>query len=283
MSSGVQATRLSRRTFIGISMCIAPLAACRRVETPRVTPVPVRIRIAIDSATAPLMRALAQAYQTRQPECEFSFERGIGQSVHAAVKSGVADIAASAELYADSTAPLWYTDLATDGVALIVNTANTVNDLALAQLRDIFAGFRNEWSYFGAQGAGSIQVVVREASEPTRLVFDRAVMGDIASTSSAVVMPTDETALNYVALNPGAIAYLPGGFVATSAPPSIKLLTLEGQPLRAETLATGRYPLFRNAYLFARAEPHGTVREFVAWVRSPAAETTVRSLGYATP
>jgi phosphate transport system substrate-binding protein len=275
--------RLSRRALLGLVACAGTAAACRRVETPRVTPIPVRIRIAADGATMPLMRALVQAFQARHPEWEFSFELAVGQAVHTACQSGAADIAASAEAQDDSTARLWFTDLAADGVALIVNTVNTLADVTLSQLREIFAGFRNEWTYFGAQNAGSIQVVVRESPEPTRMLFDRVVMGDVASTSSAVVLPTDDTVLNFVALNPGAVAYLPGGLVATSAPPSIKLLAVEGQSLRAETLATGRYPLVRNTYLFARSEPQGMIREFAAWIRSPDAAPTMRALGYAPP
>jgi phosphate transport system substrate-binding protein len=284
LNTTLRARLYSRRLFIRTVLLTAPvMAACNRVETPRVTPIPVRVRIAADGATMPLMRALAQAYQLKKPEVEFSFELGVAQAVYDLSKSGNADIGTSAELPADPADMPWFTDLALDGVAVIVNASNPIAELSLAQLREIVAGFRNEWAYFGAQDAGSIQVVVREAGEATRRVFDRVVMGDIAPTSSAVVMPTDDTAQNYVALNLGAIAYVPGGRVSVSAPPSIKLLVIEGNALRAETLAANRYPLFRNTYLFAKAEPQGFIREFVLWTRSPDAGQLSRSLGYSPP
>ena len=66
---------MHRRTLFSVALrlaCALPLlAACTRVETPKVTPVTVRLRIASDSAARPLMQALTSAYTTEHPNVVF--------------------------------------------------------------------------------------------------------------------------------------------------------------------------------------------------------------------
>jgi phosphate transport system substrate-binding protein len=271
------AHRRTRRSLLGAGLGVA-LAACARVETPKVTPVPVRVRIGADSAALPLMRALAQAHQSKNPSWLFTFDSGNTAYVSGLITGGGVDLVAVAEQPAERVG--WLADLAIDGVAVIVNAANPINGLSLADVREIFAGFRNEWSYFGAQESGSIQVVVREGGEGSKTLFERQVMGDVAATSSAVVLPSPETVLAYVALNPGAVAYVPSGRVTAAPQPSIKMLSLEQQPLNSATLASGAYPLNRTLSLLARVEPQGKLREFAAWVYSEEARAIVQALGY---
>jgi phosphate transport system substrate-binding protein len=272
---------LSRRAMLtGVLPAMLALAACRRVETPKVTPAPVRVRLGADSAVIPLVRALAQAYQRERPNWAFTFETGNAVVINELASAGAIDLAAVSVL-PESFKP-WFTDLAVDGIAVIVNAANPVNGLTLAEVRDVFAGFRNEWAFFGAQQSGSILAVVREADEGSRAVFDRQVMGDVGVTSSAVVMPTPETVINYVALNPGAIGYVPSGRITAAPQPAVKMLTLDGQAVSVEALANGTYPLRRSLYLVARTEPQGRLREFVTWMFGPDARAITTSLGYAT-
>ena len=258
------------------------LAACSRVETPKVTPIPVRLRVGADNATLPLMKALARAYQQDNPSWQFTFETGSADVVGGLAKDGAVDVAAVAQLPADAQFKPWAMDLAVDGVAIIVNSANTIAGLSKNDLREVFAGYRNEWAYFGSAGSGSVQVVVREDGEGSRALFDRQIMGDTAATSSAIVMPTPDTVINFVALNPGAIGYIPSGRLTSAPQPSVKVLSLDGQTPTVEALASGSYPLHRNLYLIARNEPRGKPRDFVAWLVTDQARTIAAALGYAT-
>jgi phosphate transport system substrate-binding protein len=275
-------TRSRRAVLLGVVPILLTLAACRRVETPKVTPAPVRVRLGADSAVIPLVRALAQAYQRERPNWAFTFETGNAVVINGLVAAGTIDLAAVSVLPDTETFKPWFTDLAVDGIAVIVNAANPVNGLTLAEVRDVFAGFRNEWAFFGAQQSGSILTVVREEDEGSRAVFDRQVMGGVSVTSSAVVMPTPETVTNYVALNPGAIGYVPSGRITAAPQPAVKMLALDGQAVTIETLATGAYPLRRSLYLLARSEPQARLREFSTWMFSPDARAITTSLGYAT-
>ncbi len=277
-------------TSVGAMQCLLrgallltlALVACARVETPKVTPIPVRLRVGADSATLPLMKALARAYQQNNPSWVITFDTGSADVVAGLAKGGAVDVAAVAQLPDDAEFKPWTMDLGVDGVAIIANAANTVTDLSKNDLREIFAGFRNEWAYFGAPGSGSIQAVVREDGEGSRQLFDRQIMGDTASTSSAILMPTPDTVINFVALNPGAIGYIPSGRLTSAPQPSVKILSLDGQLPTVDGLATGSYPLHRNLYLIARNEPRGKPRDFVAWLITDQARVIAAALGYAT-
>lgn len=63
-----------------------------------------------------------------------------------AAMDGTADIGmASRELKEDEAATLESTAIAVDGIAVITNKANTIESLALDQVRQIFTGEVTEW------------------------------------------------------------------------------------------------------------------------------------------
>lgn len=281
---GFVTTRVSyiRRCVNFVSILATVLSvACARVETPRVTAIPVHIRAGADSATLPLLRTLALTWQGKHPHWVFTFDTGGGDALQKKLRDGTLDLVAVSELGVDPGFQPWHTDLAVDGVALIVNTANPLTGLTSADLREIFAGYRNEWAYFGAQQPGSIQTVMREAGDSSRKTFDTLVMGDVPGTQSAVVMPSPETVMNFVALNPGAIGYVPSGQVTAAPQPALRMLLVDGQPPSAEALASGNYPLRRTLSLVARSEPQGDLRAFLVWALSDEGRQIAESLGYA--
>jgi phosphate transport system substrate-binding protein len=174
----------------------------------------------------------------------------------------------------------WLADLAMDGVAVIVNPQNPINEISLQDARAIFSGERNNWVDYGADSIGNIEVAVREAGDGTRLIFDQTIMGDLRLTFDAMVMPSAETMLNYVAIKPGAIGYVPSASVARKQP-AVKVLTLSGAAPQAENITDGGYPLSRMLNLIAAREPQGELRNFVAWALGPQGQQIAQSLGYA--
>ncbi|MCX6017021.1 MAG: substrate-binding domain-containing protein [Chloroflexi bacterium] len=260
------------------------LAACNRARVTTSVPMesPVRVRVAVDSAIEPLMRALAQSWQRMRPSWSFVIEQGNAAVVNQIVNAGGIDFAAVAVLPDAATSKLWIADLALDGIAVIVHASNTVSDISLEDLLQIYAGYRHEWSSLGDQTLGGTQVVVRETGDDSRLLFDQQVMAGTPCISSAIVMPTPETAVNYVVLHPDAIAYVASGFLVHAAQPLVKAVRLGGIAADAAAFADGSYPLSRDLHLIAPQEPVGALREFVNWIYSQEAREIITSHGYAT-
>ena len=61
--------------------------------------------------------------------------------------------------------------IAHDGIAVIVNTDNPVQNLSTDQLRDIYAGKMTNWSQVGGDDL-TIQLVNRDEASGTREAFD---------------------------------------------------------------------------------------------------------------
>ena len=118
---------------------------CTRAETPMPTPAPVQIRVTSDAAALPLMRALTDAYAAAQPNTNFVLEWGNAPAVMEAMRLGRAQLGIVSVLPStinqgtDNRNKLWFTDLATDSLVVIVNSQNKLNNLSTFELREIYA------------------------------------------------------------------------------------------------------------------------------------------------
>ncbi|MBW7883058.1 MAG: phosphate ABC transporter substrate-binding protein [Caldilineaceae bacterium] len=275
------------------------LAACEGASV--ATPVPVTIRIAGSSAMRPVLRDLISAYTQQHPSVLFNLRGGGSTLGEESIRSGAVEIAAStlfppAPELGRPAQPgderLVRTPIGLNGVALIVHPNNGVDELSLVQIRDLYTGAVLDWQALGSD-VGEVVLVSREDGSGSRILFEERVMGDERVSLTAVVMPTSEDVVEYVARNPAAIGYVsrshvaqwieeedveatpPGEPAATPAPPTVKILRVEGQlPTRA-ALIDQAYALTQPLYLITNGRPTGRVRQFIDFVLSPAGQAIV--------
>ncbi len=259
------------------------LVACGGTPTPTPTPAPtVRFRIVADGTTMPLLRSLADAYSANRPNVIIMLESGNPAFVADQVLSGQAQLGATSLLPsgpADAKTKPWLADLAYDGIAVIVQAQNPISDLSLPDVRAIFSGERNHWRDYGAEDIGPIDVAVREGGDGTRVLFDQTVMGAQKLTLDALVMPSIETMINFVAIKPGGIGYAPTASVSRQNN-IVKTVMISGKAPTPEAILSGEYPLVRTLNLIAPREPQGPLREFVVWALGPEGRRITQSLGY---
>lgn len=270
------------RTLVVASLLLAGLVACSRVEPPPARPIPRQYFLVADPASAPLLHALTREYGTTHPHLLFVIDVGDPAFIEERLKSVRTALGTTTQIPPQPAPGVnwWLADLAMDGIVVVVNRQNPVNELAISDVRAIFAGERNAWADYGAPDLGDIKVAVRDSTDTSRILFDNAVMGDLRLTLEAVIMPTPETLLSYVALNPGAIGYAHAALLAQSNLP-VKPLALSGKLPTPETLAEGQYPMVSAVYFIAGREPQDELREFVRWSLSPEGRRVAQTLGYA--
>jgi phosphate transport system substrate-binding protein len=162
---------------------------------------------------------------------------------------------------------LWWTAIAQDGIALGVHPQNTVGSLTLPQARDIFFGRILDWEEIGGT-PGEIAVVSREDGSGTREIFEEMVMGEKRVTLTAIVMPSSEAVVEYIARHPTAIGYISMGYLS----PEVKALQIENVSPTPEDVQSDAYPLTRPLYLLAGQEPTGEVKAFIEFALSPAGQ-----------
>lgn len=129
--------------------------------------------------------------------------------------------------------------VAKDGIALIVNEANPLENISLEEIELIFSGDVTDWSGITAQ-TGTISAYTRNTSSGTYAVFQKMGMNSRDYGSDTQKMAGNEQIAAEVASNPNGIGYVGLAYIGT---PGVKVLPVEGaQPDSKE------YPLARPLY-----------------------------------
>lgn len=256
----------SRPLTVLCAMLSVILAGCGTTTTP---PPPVTLRLAGSTSMQPLLADLAAAYEERAPHATITVEGGGSRLGREWAQEGRVDLGLTSWLPAE-TDTNWSVPIALDGVAVVVHPDSPLNGLTLLRLRHVFGGRLWHWEEVGG-GYGEITVVSREDGSGTRAVFEEMVMEGQAVTSTAVVMPSSQAVIEYVAENPRAIGYVSMGLLS----PRVKALTVEGVAPSAAGVTAGKYHLTRPLYLIAASEPQGEAQAFVEFCLSPAGQAVV--------
>ena len=110
------------------------------------------ITVAGSSSVSPVMEKLKEAYEEVNPNVNITIETSDSTTGVNSTKEGICDIGmASHELSDDEAKDLQSVQIALDGIAVIVNPENSVDDLSLEQVRQIFTGEITDWSDVAAE------------------------------------------------------------------------------------------------------------------------------------
>jgi len=266
------ATERSRRAGYWLLCLLALLPAC--TQTPTATIETVQLALSADTSTVALMDELVTAYLIDRPHVTIQLEQAANaERAFEALQGGQSDLIAVSWLpeVEASAADLWHLSFARDPIVIITHHANPVGDLTLPQLRDIFQGQTLFWADLGGPELDVIPVS-REDGAGTRLSFESLVMGRQDVSPTAVVMPSNQAVVEYVASTPGAIGYVSSAWLV----PAVNLLAVEGVTPSPASVEDGRYLLARPYYLAARAEPSGGLAELINWIKAGAGQEIVR-------
>lgn len=242
-----------------------------------------------------LALAWAEEYQINHPEVRISVTGGGSGTGITALIEGTIDIANASramkkeEITQAEQAGIEPVEhvIARDAIAVIVNPANPVSELTLAQVASIYKGEFTNWSEVGGEDRPIVRLS-RETNSGTHVYFLESVirMGKKDDKSlfamETLLLPSSEGIISEVRDNPNAIGYDGLGYVI----PEVKVLALSKKAGDAyvlpsvETVNAGSYPISRDLYMYARKEPGTAVDDYLAWVISPAAQEIVLRLGF---
>ena len=235
-------------------------------------------QVATDGSTSmsKVIGSLAEAFEAKSG-IEVSYNGSGSGSGIKAVQSGTCDIGLSSRALKDEEkeAGLIGTVLAYDGIAVIVNPENPVNDLDLETIAKIYTGEITNWSEIGGNDA-EIVLVGREAGSGTRSGFEEIVGVEDACQYRQELTSTGDV-ITAVAGNPGAIGYAS----VASVKDTVKALRVGGVTPTEETVKDGSYTIQRP-FVLVTAEGKAlsdAAQKFFDYITSGEANDIIISAG----
>ncbi len=221
------------------------------------------ITIAGSTSVEPFADKWAEVYMEKYPDIIVNVQGGGSSAGIQAAKSGVADIGTCSRELKLEEKDLNEIIVAFDGLAVIVNSSNNIEDLTVEQIKQIFAGQIRNWQEFGGIDK-VINVVTREEGSGTRGAFQELVMGKNRIFKGAIVQDSNGTVREIVASDPNAIGYISLGLLNDE----VKALSLEGIMATDENIITKKYSLVRPFLFVTKNTPTGELKNFIDFVLS---------------
>jgi len=233
----------------------------------------------------PVAQATAEAFMDANPNVNISV-RGGGSGVGvAALQNKTVNIANSSrpmkakEISACKSKginPTAYV-IANDGICIVVHKNNTVRDLTVAQIKDIYTGKIKNWKDVGGPSL-PIVVVSRDVASGTFEVFNEKALAGAKVDASAQLLASNNAVVTTVGSTPGAIGYAGLGYVNES----VKVLTVNGITPNETTIKNGSFPLSRKLYMYTNGKATGETARFLGFIQSAAGQAIVKANGFIT-
>ena len=242
-----------------------------------------KIVVSGSTTVLPIAQKAAEDYMQKDPSADISV-RGGGSGV------GISSLIAGTCDIADSSRPIKDTELdksvtlgkdikahviAMDGIAIVVNPANSVNALTKKQLKDIFTGKISDWADVGGN-PGKIVVISRDSSSGTFEAFGELALNKEKVRADALMQASNQAVASTVSRTPEAIGYVGLGFMNEG----VKPLELNGVLPSKETVLTNKYVLGRPLFMYTNGVPQGLVKAYIDYIKSSEGQTLVDETGY---
>ncbi len=229
------------------------------------------------STVAPLAAEIAKRYESLHSGVRIDVQTGGSSRGIADTRQGVADIGMVSRALKNNEKELQAFPIAKDGISLILNQDNPVQNLTDQQIVDIYKGKINNWKQIGGLDA-PITVVNKAEGRSTLELFADHFKLKTHNIKADVVIGDNEQGIKTVAGNPNAIGYVSigsGEYAATHKTP-IKLLPVEGVAASIANVSKGTFPISRPLNLVTKTTPTGLQKSFIDFARSPQVQDIVK-------
>lgn len=232
------------------------------------------ITLAGSTAFQPFAEKLAEQFMAKNPNVNVTVQGGgsavgIQSASSGAAQIGMADLVTLPE----EAKGLTSTVVAKDGIAIVVNPKNKVNNLTTDQARAIFNGKIVNWKEVGGDDV-PITVVSREAGSGTRTSFEQ-ILTNITLKKDALIQDSNGTIRETVANDANSVGYLSHGLINEK----IKAIKIDDVECTSEMIIAGQYKLVRPIFLLVKGEMVGEVKNFIDYILSVEGQKTIKDNG----
>jgi len=244
------------------------------------------VNISGSTSVSHIMDVLAEQYNQSHPDSYVAVQ-GIGSSAGITmVNKGVAELGMSSRYLteAEYNQELIVQPIAFDGLAVVINKTNPVNNLSREQLTQIYLGRIDNWNQVGGEDR-NIAVVTRENSSGSRYSFEsllgltKVVNQRLVSNINPenLVVNSNSMVKTIVNHNPQAIGFVSLG----SVDKSIKAISFEKVQPTSKNISNNKYELARPfLILHNRNRLSNTGQAFIHYITSDEGQAIIKDYGY---
>src|SRR5215467_3081852 len=217
-----------------------------------------------------MIEGLARAFEKANPRAYVDVVWDDHSKPVEMVKGGDAHLAVTGA----EDASLAATQIAWDGIGILVHLSNFTKEVTRQQVADIFSGKVREWSDLGGPET-KILLIDRPKNQNIRDAFEHQLGIDGKNPTNAKVIAKDDKVIKTVVgtLPPlSAVAYisLSQGLAVVTSGVAVRLLPVDKVEPEVPTVKDGRYPLRRPVLLLAKKDPNPLVEAFAQFALSAA-------------
>jgi phosphate transport system substrate-binding protein len=237
-----------------------------------------------DTLGAKLVPQLAEQFKSQHPGTTFDIAAEGSTTGIAAIIDGTAQIgmssrrAKSSEVGAATAKGrnMKPTIVAYDGIAVIVNSKNSIKALTKKQVEQIFTGEVTDWSAVGGSG-GKISIYTRNTSSGTYSDFKELAMKKRDYAGSSQKMAGNEQIAAEVGKNPNGVGYVGMAYTKASG---IKVMPIDGVMPSTKSVQDHSYSYWRPTFYYTNGEPGGLAKEFLDFTISAPGQKIVAQVGF---
>lgn len=228
-----------------------------------------------------VMAVLTEVFEKENPGVNINYTgSGSGAGIEGAT-SGTCDIGLSSRALKDEEKESGAVEniVALDGVAIVINPANGVENLTVEQIAQIFTGEITNWSEVGGTD-GEIAVFGREAGSGTRGAFEE-IVGVVDTCKYTNEYSSTGDVIGNVASNPNAIGYASLSAVSES----VKALKVNDVECTEATVKDGSFPIQRPFLIVTKegTELSAAAQAFLEYAMSAEVADLIAQAGAVSP
>ena len=229
-----------------------------------------------------LANAVAESFMVKYPNVTVTAEFTGSSAGVESVLAGSCDIGNSSRALTEDEKAEGAVEniVAIDGIAVVVDPANTVTNLTKDQLISIYTGETTNWSEVGGADQ-AIVVVGREAGSGTRGAFEELLEIEDAC-AYANELDSTGAVMAKVASTPGAIGYVSLDVLDDT----VTAVQLDGIDATEENIKAGSYSLSRPFVMATKgeiSEQKPEVQELFNYLASEEGQELIKSVGLILP
>jgi phosphate transport system substrate-binding protein len=222
------------------------------------------------SAAQPYMLELFKGYSKLHRSIHFKYVPDGGNAGVKDVQAGRVEFAINTRPPEPSDAGTTYDKLFLDGLCIGVNSSNSISNISLGDLKNIFLGIDTSWNQVpGSNKSTTIDPIGRNSAAGQYTFFQQSVLGGQTQAGNVLQDTSDGLVQIGIEKDPNSIGYVG---LAHSKGSHEKALKVNGVGCNAGSIRKKSYPLYRYDWaVLPTAHPSVKVEKFFDWVRTSAA------------